>query len=175
MKIIKKKEEGKKKKNNTNNKEKKDDEIENNEILSLEDDLLNRIRDKSNSNEINKQINCKNKKEEKEKLERDSIKANIGVAKSVEDTNKNTVTFYNNQTDFNTWQKWLTIAIFAATAVQAWVAGCNYIYPISSGKETHIDTATHNQQLRVIKESIQSQTSRLDTFEKAVKDSLNMK
>lgn len=115
------------------------------------------------------------RQQEKEGLEINSIQSGITVGDSVRTLNEQTGEFYSHQKGINKWQKFLTIAIFFTGAISAIVATCDYYKPNSSDKYIVIDTAFHHQQLRQLDSSIRSQKKRFETFEKAVKDSLNMK
>ena len=114
------------------------------------------------------------KKEQKEKLERDSIQANIDVSKSVEATNTinrslagDTTTFYKNQRRTNKINIFLTIAIFMSSAIYTAVSILSYTGAKSDSlKEKRLDQ---------LEDKLQSHTTQDSIFQKAIKDSLKMK
>jgi hypothetical protein len=112
-----------------------------------------------------------------EELNKKSTQSVIDTNTSIQTLNTKTADFYTHQSKYNNTQKLLTIAIFFTGAVSAVVATCEYYKPstTNSGKYILIDTAIHNKQLRQLENNMKSQTNRFETFEKAVKDSLNMK
>ncbi len=127
------------------------------------------------------QQNEKSKKqEEKERLERESIQANIDVSRSVELTNESsrrvateTGDFYEKQTGFNTWQKGLTIAIALFALAQVLVPF------LKEDSKTEIIYSPSLKEvesgLNQLKKEIKAKDSLDVLFYQQVKDSLKMK
>ena len=107
-------------------------------------------------------------KKEKEELERDSIKANIGVAKSVKETNTKTETFYDKQHGVNVAQKNLAMAITFATIVSTIIAGLAY----SDNRVEKISLQKLQTNLKKL-ESDKEKYQKIDSlFQKEIRDSL---
>jgi len=111
---------------------------------------------------------------EEKQFQKDFIKANFDTQKSIQCLNSKTTTFYDNQTNYNAIQKWLTFVIFLSAAVSAVVATCNYLSPKNSYIQIQQDTASHNQQLQKLENILKSHIEKDSLFEKRVKDSLGI-
>lgn len=106
-------------------------------------------------------------KEAIEEMGLKSAQSVIDTNTSIQGLNTKTNTFYTKQTRYNNVQIFLTIAILLSSAIYTTVAVVSY----NESKRNSIK----EQRLEELEKTLKDKTTKDSIFQKAVKDSLNMK